>query len=626
MNELFQKNISYLATRDRVLAERLIRQFHAEKRWQLVKARDGGWTLEGHDSLGRPLFLHSKYNPQKEAEQLVATYQFSPTADIAILGFGIGYHVCEVLKKESKHGVVFIIEHDIEVFMHACACVDIEAVFRKNNVIFSIGDAPAALFNKVTPYSISVLANNLSVLDHPPSLRATPDFYSAAKKVLADFYTWARVNANTQIAKAHVFAHNIMSNVPEYIMNPGVEVFSGHFSGCPLFIISAGPSLDKNVHYLKEIGDQGIILCVDSALKTLLDNDIYPDLVVSIDFGTHNIKYFDNIPSESLVLVFDPEVHPEIPKRFRGRKFGMNLPGKALCDWITSYIGDKGSISKGLSVSHSTFSLALEMKADPIIFVGQDLSYPRGAWHSKGSGIFQKAGFSHEIKQRMRKIDGYFGGEVTSETSFTVFLNQFESLLDGLSVKCYNATEGGAKIRGVENISLKDAIKNFCTKAIDKTIFQTCLDEEQQKKDFDTFFHAAERMMNKLTEANHVAYKAFLSIERMSAKVKEQHMDKNEIVQEYKKVIGLIHTLSNDQEILQIIKDTAIQALIIRAKRELKNIEDVSYNNKELILNELAKERVFFSTLVNACDFLSQEFCTCLNTLKSRAPYVLHQK
>jgi len=616
--EIFEKNLFVLGKKDPQLVCAIKANSTKKQRWKKITTKTGLFTLQGVDKEGNDILLHSKYDPLREAQQIVNTYQYAPTADLVLFGFGLGYHVEEVLQRPSKHGLILVVEADIEVFIHACMCRDLSHIFTHPNVVFSVSEETATVFNRLTDHSLSVLANSLSVLVHPTSVKCHADFYAQIRKCLNDFYTWVHVNANTQIAKARDFSRNILANAYEYIKSPGINTFFNVFENVPVFIVSAGPSLDKNVHYLKEVGDRGIIICVDSALKTILDNGIVPDLVVSIDFTQHNNKYFDDIDVETLRLAFDPEVYPEIPAHFQGKKFAINLPGKAICDWMTEKIGDKGCISKGLSVSHSAFSIALAMKSAPIILVGQDLSYPRGAWHSKGSGIYQKAEISAEIKNRLVDIDGYFGGQVRSETSFTVFLSQFESILDGLDVKCYNATEGGACIHGIEPISLRDAIRQFCVDPIDKSSFNTERTIDECIHDCEIFCDASERIVRRLTQANHYAYEAFTLIEKMMHAVQNNQMNKHEVVESYKKVLNTIQIISDDEEVLHILKDNALEALIIRTKREMININDISIEDKEPIIRELQKEKVFFMTLVNACDFLSKEFIKNIALIRSK--------
>ena len=55
------------------------------------------------------------------------------------------------------------------------------------------------------------------------------------------------------------------------------------FNRLPVVLVAAGPSLDKNIHILKQYKDNVIILCADIVTFKLLENDIIPDFICNVD-------------------------------------------------------------------------------------------------------------------------------------------------------------------------------------------------------------------------------------------------------------------------------------------------------------------------------------------------------
>jgi hypothetical protein len=51
---------------------------------------------------GRKLFIHSRIDPQREAERFIQEIDFSGRDLVVILGFGFGYHIEELLKKSGR--------------------------------------------------------------------------------------------------------------------------------------------------------------------------------------------------------------------------------------------------------------------------------------------------------------------------------------------------------------------------------------------------------------------------------------------------------------------------------------------------------------------------------------------
>ena len=611
---LFNQNVKLLEKQDTALANR-IRTLPEEVSYNVIPAKKG-FTALLRAANNAEIFLHSKYDPFREAQQITASANISPTADLICLGFGLGYHIIEVLKLEAKRDFILIIEKNLSLIHAAFHYIDYTFLLTDKRVIWSVDEEPPVIFNRLRNFSLQILANGLSFLEHNASIQCVPFYYDAAKKAVTEIFTWAKVNVNTQLSKAENFSSNIIKNSEIFVQSPGIGELKNKAKNVPAFIVSAGPSLDKNIFYLKLVKEKALIFAVDSAVKALIDNGIKPDFVISIDFGEKNLRHMKGFDTEDLTLIFDPEVHPEIPAGFKGQKICINLPGKGLCDWTTSVIGDKGGLEKGLSVAHTAFFTAEYMGCSPIIFIGQDLAHPRGAWHTKGSDMFQQAGTFSDIRKRKTSVEGYYGGTETSETSLKVFLNHFESILSGSNKTVFNATEGGAKINGMKNISMRETAAVYCRKHIDK---KNILEINGQCKEdlLLKFFNASMRVMRKLEECNHSSYKAFTRLESMLVEMQKPNWDKNILITKYSEIIKLVSEISADNEVLTVMKDNSADALLIRAKREMKTLK----NGAELSFDELKrlfqKEHFFFKSLVKTSDFLAREFAEMLNSKKS---------
>ncbi len=600
MSSLFVKNILAVEKRFPNLAERL-KTIRLSKKYLPVRAKSGGIVLNVFCN-GKEYLLCSKYDPVKEASKLAATYDYAPTSDLVFSGFGCGYHILEVLKRKNSHGVIAVVEADIELFRHIIEYIDITPIVRDERIYLFVGESLNAVYDFLTNYALSILANSISLLEYPAAVRLAPSYYEGLRKTVRDVYSWAKVNANTQISKSREFAGNVIANYGEMLENPGVASLFGLFKNIPVFVVSAGPSLDKNADYLKLVGDKGVIISVDSAFKGLVDRGIIPDIVVSIDFGERNKRYLEDVDTSGTALVFDPEVYPDIPRNYNGKKFSIHLPGKSLSDWFAENVVDKGAVEKGMSVSHTAFLLAYKMGGNPIVLVGQDLAYTGDNWHAKGSDMFQKIDMSKDIEKKLIDVDGYFGGVVKSEVSFNMFIKHFEAIFKDADVKVINATEGGANIKGAESRSLKDVICRYCSVSVrKKLIFENVyfnVDEDKKK-----FFVALERIAKKLRKCNCSSYRAYGYIEEMIRECYKHDVDKKKIFALYENVVETVKEFNEDREVLDFIKDSAVETLIIRAKRETDRLNKYEFD-RDIFLRELRKERAFFKSLINATDFL----------------------
>ena len=79
---------------------------------------------------------------------------------------------------------------------------------------------------------------------------------------------------------------NQIANFPN--MTKGVplkRLYRRENADIPIILVSAGPSLEKNVEDLKEAKGHALIWCADAALPTMLSHQVIPDLVASVDAG-----------------------------------------------------------------------------------------------------------------------------------------------------------------------------------------------------------------------------------------------------------------------------------------------------------------------------------------------------
>lgn len=108
-----------------------------------------------------------------------------------------------------------------------------------------------------------------------------------------------------------------------------------------------------------------------------------------------------------------------------------------------------------------------------IILVGQDLAYTNNKSHADGTF---KEKMKEEDTSRFIMVEGNYEEKVPTPPSFEVFINWYNKYIEGCSeywknkgkqFRVINATEGGAKIKGTEIMTLKEAITEVCTKKFD---------------------------------------------------------------------------------------------------------------------------------------------------------------
>ena len=222
----------------------------------------------------------------------------------------------------------------------------------------------------------------------------------------------------------------------------------------PVFLVSAGPSLEKNVDELKSLDHRGLIFSVDAALNVLLQHGIVPDMVACTD-ASKKIDFYDNQNFEDIPLLVTANTPEKLLACSKGKKVWGD--DHAFVKMLAGKVGIEQAIVPFYSgVATAIFATLLELGTKNIVLVGQDLAYSEeGKSHVTG----KDEGF---VKDENYQADGYYGGKVWSRGDWMNFLRWFENAIHIYSDRqVINATEGGARIKGTSQRSLKEIIASL---------------------------------------------------------------------------------------------------------------------------------------------------------------------
>lgn len=174
--KIYQSNLSLLRKRWPRLTEELAatKEIEAES----LLAKDGHPTLRIDGVL-----LSSLYHPAKEAKRLVEKASLTGKDFIIVLGFGLGYHLLELLNLVGDKTKILIIEFRPDLFKAALRLLDLTKALKDDRLIIlfgkDLGEALATLNDE------DILSSNFEVIRHPPSLLLAPLFYRYVELILS---------------------------------------------------------------------------------------------------------------------------------------------------------------------------------------------------------------------------------------------------------------------------------------------------------------------------------------------------------------------------------------------------------------------------------------------------------
>ena len=480
-NPIYQKNASLIEKRFPNLRKQL-ETSEISGYFQTSPSKSGAPTLSFTAENNAPKYLHSAYRPENEAEKYIASLPINDFLSFIVVGSGLGYNLLELIKKISKNSKVILVENSLEVFKLALESLDLSEVLQHPDLSLLIAPNYADLNETATREAFGLALNGFLPVVHKSSINLFPEFYKEVDDILNKAIQEAEINQKTQSKFSRIFFNNIMENIPAIISSPGVSEIKSKMVGTPAIVVSAGPSLDKNIELLKSGSEKFIIIAVSTTLKPLLRAGISPDFIIAIDPDDITVKGFDlkNIPGKPWLL-FDPTVPWVIPDAFKDRRLVLDSE-VYFSKWIAQKNGSKGNLGKSLSVAHTGLLLAKHLGCSPVILIGQDLAFYKNRMHC--SGAYYQNDFieltRREItlnyleKEKLKKYSSslketldIFGQKINTTIALEAYKNLFENEISKFP-DVINATEGGLPIDGAKAITLKETLVDHCESKIEK--------------------------------------------------------------------------------------------------------------------------------------------------------------
>lgn len=315
-------------------------------------------------------------------------------------------------------------------------------------------------------------------------------------------YCNAAANKVTTKSREQRWDDNVRANKETYVAG------NATLRGLTAFIVCAGPSLEKNAEQLKEMGRLGIIICVDAALRHLLEVGVKPDYCISIDSDGRCMKFVEGLDTSGIALVCMTTASPELVQCWKGPRYWVGANGggdgklfamsrkvkverdlKAgeyldpICDVSVEFPGVMATLNCGGNVSTAAASFAYEiLRACKLVFVGSDFSWPN-------NDKFYAGGHYKDMSDERKNSDRILShpGAEDEQLNTNMSLFAFKQWHEGFASRCpnthVNASEGGIlgigndkyamdgtcgtgeKLPGWEFLTLAEAIEKYTKRA-----------------------------------------------------------------------------------------------------------------------------------------------------------------
>lgn len=477
-----------------------------ESKFEIEKSKTGVLT-----ALYNKKYLHSKYDPLREAKRIAEQFVYSSGFGLIFFGPGLGYGLIEILKKIpiSKQKIrVFIIEPSKWIFEKFSELNDLE-ILKKFEVYW------VATVEDFIKFYVDGQYQSVEF-----SLFTDMDFYNSIKNI----YALMKASFKTKNKFRKLILKNSLKNLKS-LSNKKIFSIQEKQTDIPGIVVGAGPSLNMSqLEQLSKIQDSVVIVASDTVYPLLLKNDITPDFVFVGDPQFINYKHFFGLESSKTFLVSDISVHPYTLAQFSEKYIYVDTGSP-----ITKIISQDMPLTflkMGGSVTAGAFFFLLSLGIKKVYFLGQDFVSEFDKSHSPYTLydylFMQQQNKFQTFSNLHRKILGNHY-EIVGENSFTNSL--LKTYRDWLIAEIQQLQDVS-----VVNVSEKSLFHSSCIK---KGNLEDIKSSYNKQAFIDSIIIERKDLYKLKTKGNLFNFK-FLDIKKTIASLKNQYsvdlIEKNRVL------------------------------------------------------------------------------------------------
>lgn len=441
-NDLYERNVNILCKSNGnvgIGSNQMSYSSHElEKGYAIEPTSCGAVTLAvGEDE--DKYYFHSNINVYTEAFNLANSWYSKDKTTYVIYGLGLAYHISE-LHNIDEYIEIEVYESDINIIKLACAYTDNISLFDKAYVKL-VYDPDFTLLTK----RIGKMNLDTEFVIHYPSLKNIKN--KQIRESLEDYFI-QQSSINNQL---HLLNGNFRRNIHNY--DGVVDDLREEFEGKDLYIVAAGPSLDLNFKRLKEVKNKGIILATGTVFRKLISADIIPDYLIVTDANARVYKQIAGYEDYDIPMLFLSTAYYGFASNYKGKKYIICQKDYRKAEELASQL-DLHCFLTGGSVSTTALDIGITFKCRRIIFLGLDLAYTNNYAHASDTSRRNII-----INKDMISVEDINGQPIYTNRGLNMFRQWIESRIKGIDgIEFIDASEGGAKIKGMKVMRLDDVI------------------------------------------------------------------------------------------------------------------------------------------------------------------------
>lgn len=532
---------------------------------------------------------------KKQKEKLKA-YDVLPdiVGGIILFGFDLGYQLTRILDEHFvKH--IYIYESNLDMFYYSLFAIDWEWVVhemetRDSTIHFFLGIDEKEFSSQ---YISNLRFNGMYMAAHTYLYMGYS--YEHIDKVIEEFNDkyvrqimgWGFFDDGV-IGIAQYLSRSsntYLAVIPSYEAKPG---FNKKLD-VPVFILGNGPSLDKEIEFVKANRDNAIIVSCGTTINTLYKYGIKPDYHADVERMRHTAEKLEFLDKDYLsgiigltVNVMHPDFYHYFDKSIIGLKPSEPISSvMQLSDLVSPENRKRLQVMNfsGPIVANLALSYMSQMGFSDIYVIGVDCGFKDpNNHHSKVSGYYKNDGSNTGLAEYTKGLirrPGNFGGDVFSTSIMDTSRVQLQMLIELTKKKnklfqCFNMSDG-VLIKGAVPLLAEDALIFDLPpgekELVKKYVWEHCTSEEKTSIDdssieklYDDYKLICDEFIEILSSSFQDKKELLLLLSKMNSLLMKQYFNGKNYNAEL--MMGSFVYFSNEiVDLLMYSKETSLEVL-----------------------------------------------------------------
>lgn len=524
---------------------------------------------------------------------------------IFLFGIGSGAYLKAVMKDFPKEANIIVYEPSIHIFQTVLHEVDLSEEISSHPIGFVVEGMNEAEFEPIVERT--VILENMDYFKEEIHPNYGKLFGEQLKSYIVNLHKHVEhivVRENTMHRFSTVLAQNTIRNLKLITQGYNSRLLADAIphDGTAI-LVSAGPSLNKNIRELKRAKNKCFIMAVDTAVKPLMKAGVVPDMMATIDAlkpaGLVDIEGADEIP-----ILTPPCAVPAMLENRKGKCLFYSNGYSYPISMYAQLRKEMPGVAVGGSVACSAFSLLYMIGFDNIILVGQDLALTGNRTHADGT--FQDKMPEIDIS-KSPMVKGNCKDMVPTRGDFKLYLAWFNEYIEGIkkrrNVTVYNATEGGAYIEGTEVVTLKDILDQVCGEEdIDFAGMIRDMDSEFTEEEQKKAWEYAKKLPDEMAAIQKNGKELKKIYVRLRKLANSGNMNQTSVQKQLKRVKKLTNDCMARPAYQFIEMSTALADTLVRSEQYAGS------DSMEEEIREIARKGILYSDILIKCAALFKEY------------------